>query len=100
MATTGKGQELAAIPEVLALLDVRGCLVSLDALGCQPAVAAQINQQGGDYLLDLKGNQATLLAEAERALAQVPARQTLESWSLASHNTLLCTRVGVQTDLR
>ncbi len=100
VATAGKGQELAAIPEVLALLDVRGCLVSLDALGCQPAIAAQISQQGGDYLLALKGNQATLLAEAERALAQVPARQTLETWSLASHNTPLCTRVRVQTDLR
>lgn len=44
VATAGKGQELAAIPEVLALLDVRGCLVSLDALGCQPAIAAQITR--------------------------------------------------------
>ncbi|WP_035559885.1 ISAs1 family transposase [Hymenobacter sp. IS2118] len=100
VATAGKGHELAAIPDVLALLDVRGCLVSLDALSCQPAIAAQICQQGGDYLLALKENQATLLAEAERALAQVPARQTLESWSLASHNTPLCTQVSVQTDLR
>lgn len=100
VATAGKGHELAAIPDVLALLDVRGCLVSLDALSCQPAIAAQICQQGGDYLLALKGNQATLLAEAERALAQVPARQTLKSWSLASHNTPLCTQVSVQTDLR
>lgn len=100
VATAGKGQELAALPDLLALLDVRGCLVSLDALGCQPAIAAQISQQGGDYLLALKGNQATLLAEAERALAQVPAQQTQQTWSLASYNTPLCTRVSVQTDLR
>lgn len=100
VATAGKGQELAAIPDVLALLDVRGCLVSLDALGCQPAIAGQICQQGGDYLLALKGNQATLLAEAQRALALVPAAQMQQTWSLASHNTPLCTRVGVQTDLR
>nr|WP_245897435.1 ISAs1 family transposase [Hymenobacter nivis] len=79
---------------------MRGCLVSFDALRCQPVIAAQISHQGGDHRLALQGNQATLLAAAERALAQVSARQTLESWSLASHNTPLCTHVGVQTDLR
>ena len=100
VAMAGKGQELAAIPDVLARLDVRGGLVSLEALGCQPAIAGQICQQGGDYLLALTGNQPALLAEAERALAQVPARQRLETWSLASHHTPLCTRVGVQTALR
>lgn len=100
VAGQGKGQELGAVPELLALLDVRGCLVSLDALSCQPAIAAQITQQGGDYLLALKGNQAGLLAEVERALKQVPAANALQTWSLASGNTPLCTRVGVQTDLR
>ena len=100
VATAGEGHGLAAIPDVLALLDVRGCPVSLDARSCQPAIAAQICQRGGDYLLALKGNQATLLAEIERALAQVPAAQTLQTWSLPSHNTPLCTQLSVQTDLR
>ncbi|WP_193427140.1 transposase [Hymenobacter lapidarius] len=49
------------------LLDVRGCLVSLDALGCQPAIAAQIGKQGADYLLALKGNQGTLLVKCSVA---------------------------------
>jgi len=69
VATTGKGQELAAIPDVLTLLDLSGgVLVSLDALGCQPAIAAQIVDQGGHYLMALKQNQSMLYAEAERAL--------------------------------
>ena len=75
VAGQGKGQELGAVPELLALLDLRGALVSLDALSCQPHVAQQITNQGGDYLLGLKANQPTLLAEAERHTAALPASQ-------------------------
>lgn len=99
--TAGKGHELAAIPELLALLDLTGSVVSLDALACQPAIAQQICQQGGDYLLALKGNQAGLRAEAERALDQpLPRQQMGEYHAWAAHNTPLRTRVRVQTDLR
>ena len=69
VATAGKGHKLAAIPDVLALLDLSGgALVSLDALSCQPAIAAQIVAQDDHYLLAFKQNQSTLCAEAERAL--------------------------------
>jgi predicted transposase YbfD/YdcC len=99
VATAGKGQELAAIPAVLALLDLSGGpLVSLDALGCQPAIAAQIVDQGGHYLPALKQNQPTLLAEAERALTGVLAQHEATAW--ASHNTPVRWRVSIQTDLR
>lgn len=99
VATAGKGRELAAIPDVLALLDLSGgAVVSLDALGCQPAVAAQIRQQGGHYLLALKQNQATLCAEAERAFTGVPPQHEATGW--ASHNTPVRWQVAVQTDLR
>ena len=47
-------------------LDLRGCLVSLDALGCRPQVAEQITARGGDYLLALKGNQKKAHAEVKR----------------------------------
>src|SRR3954453_22128044 len=52
-----KRGELTALPDLLDGLDLRGCLVSLDALACRPEVAAQIIGRGGDYLLTLKGNQ-------------------------------------------
>jgi predicted transposase YbfD/YdcC len=56
-AVDTKRGELTALPELLDGLDLRGCLVSLDALACRPEVAEQITARGGDYLLALKGNQ-------------------------------------------
>ncbi len=86
VATTGKGHELAAIPDVLALLDLSGgALVSLDALGCQPAIAGHIVAQGGYYLLVFKQNQRGLRAEAERALHNLAPQHAAHGW--ASHNT-------------
>src|ERR671933_281614 len=55
-ATETKGGELAVLPGLLDGLDLRGCLVSLDALACQPGIAERIVGRGGDYLLALKGN--------------------------------------------
>jgi predicted transposase YbfD/YdcC len=54
------------LPDLLDGLDLRGCLVSLDALACQPEIAAQIADRGGDYLLALKGNQKKAHAEVKR----------------------------------
>jgi predicted transposase YbfD/YdcC len=55
-----KSNEITAIPKLLALLDLRGHTVSIDAMGTQKAIAKQIIDQGGDYILALKGNQGTL----------------------------------------
>jgi predicted transposase YbfD/YdcC len=55
-----KSNEITAIPALLKLLDIKGCLVTIDAMGCQKAIAAQIIDGGGDYLLSLKGNQTSL----------------------------------------
>lgn len=55
-----KSNEITAIPELLAVLDLDGALVSIDAMGCQTALAAQIVEQQGDYVLALKGNQGNL----------------------------------------
>ena len=64
-ATEAKGGELAVLPELLDGLDLKGCLVSLDALACQPPVAGQIVSRGGDYLITLKGNQKEAHAEVK-----------------------------------
>jgi predicted transposase YbfD/YdcC len=57
--------EIAAVPELLAALDLKGAIVTLDAAGCQKAIARQVRDQGGDYLLAVKGNQPALHAAAE-----------------------------------
>src|SRR4051794_1560093 len=62
-AAETKGGELAVLPELLDGLDLRGCLVSLDALACQPMIAERIVGRGGDYLLALKGNRGKAHAE-------------------------------------
>ncbi len=55
-----KGNEITLIPQVLELLDLRGAVVTIDAIGCQTKIAAQIVVAGGDYLLALKDNHPTL----------------------------------------
>jgi len=60
LATDAKSNEITTIPELLKLLDLDGAVVTIDAMGCQKKIAAQIVDQGGDYLLQLKGNQGGL----------------------------------------
>ena len=100
VAGVGKGQELGAVPDLLALLDLRGALVSLDARSCQPAIAQQITAQGGDYLVGLKANQASLLAEGERHTLVLPDNQAFTRWAYAADRTPVCYQVWTQADLR
>jgi predicted transposase YbfD/YdcC len=60
-----KSNEITALPKLLELLVVKGCLVTIDAMGCQTEVAAQIIEQGGDYLLAVKKNQKHLYEDIE-----------------------------------
>lgn len=55
--TAEKSNEITAIPELLNSLAIKGCIVTIDAMGCQKDIAEQIVKQKGDYLLALKGNQ-------------------------------------------
>lgn len=86
VAVAGKSNEITAIPALLELLDLRGALVTIDAMGCQKAIAAKIVARGGDYVLAVKGNQEHLLEDVqdtvERALnGELPAHVVLQ------HNT-------------
>lgn len=58
-----KSNEITAVPQLLALLDIEGCTVTVDALNTQKAIAAQIVEQKGDYVMALKGNHGTLHKE-------------------------------------
>lgn len=67
--------EIAAIPELLRMLDLAGSIVTIDAAGCQHEIARQIRKQGGEYLLAVKGNQPTLLAAVEGIFAEALAKE-------------------------
>jgi len=57
--------EIMALPDVLKRLTLAGAIVSIDAMGCQKEIAQQSKEQGGEYVLSLKGNQGKLAQEAE-----------------------------------
>jgi predicted transposase YbfD/YdcC len=61
-----KSNEITAIPELRRVLDLQGAIVSIDAMGCQTAIAAQIVAQQADYVLALKGNQGNLHADVQQ----------------------------------
>jgi predicted transposase YbfD/YdcC len=65
-----KTNEITAIPELLQLLEISGALVTIDAMGCQKAIADQIRQREADYVLAVKENQPTLYEEVEGAIAE------------------------------
>lgn len=60
VATQQKSNEIAAIPQLLSLLDVKRCIVTIDAMGCQKNIASEIVKQRADYILAVKGNQQGL----------------------------------------
>jgi predicted transposase YbfD/YdcC len=65
LKTEEKSNEITAIPELLGMLDIEGCIVTIDAMGCQKAIAEQIVSQKGDYVLALKGNQGELFDDVQ-----------------------------------
>ena len=62
---TDKSNEITAIPLLLDLFDVKGHIVTIDAMGCQYAIANKIVDKGGDYIFSLKGNQGSLSEDVE-----------------------------------
>lgn len=65
VVTDEKSNEITAIPKLLELIEISGSLVTIDAMGCQTAIAEKIIAQGANYCLAAKGNQPTLLAHIE-----------------------------------
>lgn len=70
-----KSNEIRAIPDLIAGLNLRGATVTIDAIGCQRSIAAQLQDAGADYVLQVKENQPHLLADLERATAEVMRRR-------------------------
>ncbi len=65
LATEEKSNEITAIPELLRMLDLSGCMVTIDAMGTQKKIVKQIVEQKGDYALALKKNQGTLYTKVQ-----------------------------------
>jgi predicted transposase YbfD/YdcC len=70
-----KSNEITAIPALLRLLEIKGCIVTIDAMGCQKAIARTIVEQEADYVLTLKANQGLLYEEVQRFFAWARRRQ-------------------------
>lgn len=70
-----KSNEITAIPQLLQALDLRGCLVTIDAIGCQTAIARTIIEQHADYLLALKANQGQLYDDVVLLFADLVASE-------------------------
>lgn len=65
VACLDKSNEIEAIPRLLKMLDIKGSIVTIDALGCQTKITQQILDQGADYVLSLKDNQGTLSQDVQ-----------------------------------
>ena len=83
LAVEDKSNEITAVPKLLEMLSLKGCIVTADALNCQRAIAAKVTERGGHYVLALKGNQGTLHDDV-RTFLDDPARPL----SAASHTTV------------
>lgn len=81
-AVADKSNEITAIPVLLEALAIKGCLVSIDAMGCQKEIARTIGERSADYLLAVKNNQRTLRAAIEDAFADVP----MDGFEYADHD--------------
>jgi predicted transposase YbfD/YdcC len=83
-AVDAKSNEITAIPELLKVLDLKGCIVTLDSMGCQREIAKKIVAKRADYILALKGNQPGLLKAVQACFARLDA----DPQGVAHHATL------------
>jgi predicted transposase YbfD/YdcC len=104
--TEAKSNEITAIPDLLQLLVLQGCIVTIDAMGCQTAIAEHIRDQGGDYLLALKSNHKKAYTAVKQHLHEHIEHQlawrTAENFFDAfddSHGRTVRRRVWTITDL-
>jgi predicted transposase YbfD/YdcC len=100
IATDAKSNEITAVPKLLKMLSLAGTTVTVDALNCQRDIAQQIIDQGADYALALKGNQATLYDDVRRYLDDPASTVTVGTSTVDGDHGRIETRTGkVSTDI-
>jgi predicted transposase YbfD/YdcC len=77
-AVNGKSNEITAIPELLKLLELKGCIVTIDAMGTQGWIIKKIREQSANYVLTVKANQQRLLQDIKKTLVEKPATTSIE----------------------
>lgn len=82
-----KSNEIVAIPKLLDMLAIEGAIVTIDAMGCQRAIAEKIVDKKADYVLALKGNQGTLCADVELFAAEQKANGFKDT-TVSRHHTV------------
>ncbi len=98
LKVTDKSNEITAVPELLRVLELSGCIVTIDAMGCQRKIAKEVIEADADYVLALKGNQETVHGEVksflDATLAEVQAprpvgaKLSAAAVTLASYETV------------
>ncbi len=90
--TREKSNEITAIPELLDILAIKGCIVTIDAMGCQTEIASQIIEQGADYVLALKGNHGIVHEQVVQFFDQLDEKEDQQSVvqeaSISGHDTV------------
>ena len=100
LATDAKSNEITAVPKLLEMLSLKGTIVTADALNCQRDIAQQIVDQGGDYALALKGNQATLLADVKTYFDDPASKTTSAAPTVdGDHGRIETRTVTVSSDI-
>jgi len=87
LACDGKSNEITAIGDLIAMLELNGCVVTVDALNTQKAVAEAILKRGGDYVMALKDNQRKLHTDAVLMLAEAEDAPSSAKFKLDDHTT-------------
>ena len=96
--TDAKSNEITAIPELLRTLELAGATVTIDAMGCQRAIAGQIVEQKANYLLAVKENQPSLLADIKDSF-QMLAADAVDEQIDCGHGRVETRRCSVVADL-
>jgi predicted transposase YbfD/YdcC len=100
IATEAKSNEITTVPKLLDMLSLKGTIVTTDALNCQREIAQQIVDQGGDYALALKGNQATLLADVKTYFDDPAAKTSTAAPTVdGDHGRIETRTVTVSSDI-
>jgi predicted transposase YbfD/YdcC len=100
IATDAKSNEIIAVPKLLEMLSLKGTIVTTDALNCQRAIAQQIVDQGGDYVLALKSNQGTLHDDVSTFLDEPTCKATASDQTVdADHGRIETRTATVSADI-
>ena len=97
VAVDSKSNEITAIPKLLEMLELKGAIISIDAMGCQKEIAKQIVNGGGDYVLALKDNHPKLCEAVNQFFLERYEQEDFRKFGCRQHSTSEKARGKVET---